>query len=117
MRVSGPASLDATLDWHDASWALTSGRQQVSTGQITVWTSDPSPSPIEVLVDGVVVGQLTAYRTEPPGCGMQSAGAVTVERRKGVYSLLAREIAGSACWCADEVNVSAEQCYNIELRR
>lgn len=87
----------------------------MSTGQITVWTSDPSPSPIEVLVDGVVVGQLTAYRTEPPVCGTHSAGAVTVTRAPGRIQLSAREVAGSGHWESADVAVSRGRCSTIEL--
>lgn len=88
----------------------------MSTGQITVWTSDPSPSPIEVLVDGVVVGQLTAYRTEPPECGTQSAGAVTVTKAPGHIVLSAREVTGPGRWGSSGVEVSPGQCRTIELR-
>lgn len=89
----------------------------MSTGQITVWTSDPSPSPIEVLVDGVVVGQLMAYRTEPPSPGMHSAGAVTVTRMAGAYVLSAREIGGPGYWEVADVAVSSGRSCTIELGR
>jgi hypothetical protein len=102
-------------DWHDASWVLIRGRLLVSTGQITVWTSDPSPSPIEVLVDGVVVGQLTAYRKARPVCGAHSAGAVSVTRAEGTYVLSAREIAGPGCWEPADVAVVRGRCCTIEL--
>jgi hypothetical protein len=85
-------------------------------GRITVWTSDSSPLPIDVLVDGVMVGRLTAYRSSAPDCGAESAGAVSVSRPPGTYLVSARVVQGQGTWPPMAVAVSAGRCRTVELR-
>jgi hypothetical protein len=85
-------------------------------GRLTVWTSDASPLPIDVLVDGVMVGRLTAYRSSAPNCGAQSAGAITVTRASGTYLVSARVVQGEGKWPEIEVEVAAGWCRTVELR-
>lgn len=88
----------------------------LNVGQLTVWTSDPSPSPIEVIVDGVAVGLLTAYRKSAPVCGSRSAGAVSVSRPPGRVVLSATETEGTGRWPPMAVELHAGRCQTIELR-
>jgi hypothetical protein len=82
-----------------------------TSGQITIWTSDSSPSPIEVSVDGRVVGTLTAYRTSAPSCGVATHnGAITITRAAGTYTLSARETRASGVWPARSFTLEGGGC-------
>jgi hypothetical protein len=83
--------------------------------QTTVWTSDDDRSAIDVLVDGTVVGRLTAYRSVAPTCGTESPGAVTVTRPAGSYIVTAREVSNSGVWQPTTMTVSAGECRMLEL--
>jgi hypothetical protein len=88
-----------------------------STGLLTVWTSDPSPSPIEVSVDGVVIGTLTRYWTSAPTCGSsQDGAALTVSRGVGSHIVSGRETQGTKYWAASSIVVAAGGCSSFALR-
>jgi hypothetical protein len=87
-----------------------------NTGQLTIWTSDDTPSPIEVTIDGAAVGTLTAYRTSAPACGAATgAGAITITRPAGVYVLSARETRAPGQWPARPVTIPAGGCTSFAL--
>src|SRR5688572_17048298 len=77
-----------------------------STAQLTIWTSDPSPSPIEITVDGEIVGTLTAYRNAAPTCGApSSSGVLTISRPGGAHVITARETRDSGYWPATTIQL------------
>jgi hypothetical protein len=87
-----------------------------TTGQVTVWTSDQSPSPIEVSIDGNVVGILTAYRTSPPACGSEtSTGRITVTLPAGAHVISAEETHDDGYWPAKTVQVTGGGCLTFAL--
>lgn len=87
-----------------------------ATAQITIWTSDSSPSPIEVSVDGSVVGTLTLYRTAPPPCGVATTGAaITVTLPIGSHIVSARETRDSGYWPPNTVSLAGGDCFTFAL--
>jgi hypothetical protein len=97
-----------------------SARASTGTGptQITIWTNDSSPSPIQVYVDGRAVGVLTVYRSAPPGCGeasSASAGVITVSVTAGSHTVRAEETRGGGYWGPMTVQVSSGSCRILAL--
>jgi hypothetical protein len=83
---------------------------------LTLWTSDSSPSPIAISVDGTVVGTLTQYRTAAPTCGAPtSGGAISVKVSAGSHVVSARETADTGTWPAKTVSVSSGGCLTYEF--
>lgn len=90
----------------------------VAPGLITIWTSDPSPSPIQVFIDGTSVGVLMAYRYAAPGCGQptnSTAGVITVSVSAGSHTVSAAETRGNGYWSPMSVQVLSGGCYPIVL--
>ena len=86
--------------------------------QITIWTDDSSPSPIQVYIDGRAVGVLTVYRDTPPACGAPSsagAGVVTVLVTPGSHAVRAEETRGDGYWGPMTVQMSSGSCRIIAL--
>lgn len=84
--------------------------------QLTIWTSDPSPSPIAVVVNGQTHGTLTYYRTSAPPCGDRTAGAsITVELNPGQHVLTAFETQGDGTWGPTTISLGTGQCLTHEL--
>jgi hypothetical protein len=89
-----------------------------TTGQITFWTSDSSPSYIDVALDGGSIGILSAYRVSAPTCGASStAGTLTVTVAPGGHTMYARETSASGTWGPSTINVKAGGCVTFELTR
>ena len=86
-------------------------------GRVTFWRSDPSPSPIQVMLSGQVLGLLTAHRTSAPGCGgPSSTDAITVERPAGTYSMYAYETMANGYWGPRDITIQEGGCLLFELR-
>lgn len=84
--------------------------------QLTIWTSDPSPSPIAVVVNGQTLGTLTHYRTSAPPCGDRTAGAsITVDLNPGQHAISAFETQGDGTWGPSTVSLATGQCRTYEL--
>jgi hypothetical protein len=86
------------------------------TARITFWTSDPSPSPIAVSMNGAQVGVLTAYYVSAPACGTQTgSGTITVSAAPGTHTVSARETQANGTWGPSSVTLAAGQCRLYEL--
>lgn len=86
------------------------------TTQLTIWTSDPSPSSIGVVVDGRSLGTLTHYRSMAPSCGDRTPGAtITVDLAAGEHVISAFEMTGSGEWGPSVVRLVGGTCLTYEL--
>ena len=87
-----------------------------STATLTIWTSDSSPSPIAVSVDGNPVGVLTEYRFSSPTCGAgAAAGALSVNVTPGTHVIRAYETQANGTWGPSSVTLSGGGCMTYEL--
>jgi hypothetical protein len=92
------------------------GPTEATTGLLTVWTSDSSPSPIEVTVDGVAIGTLTKYWSSAPACGSSQSGAtLTITTSAGSHIVSAEETRGTKYWPATTVRVTGGGCLSFAL--
>jgi hypothetical protein len=79
--------------------------------RITFWTSDSSPSPIAVTVNGQRVGTLTMWRTGAPACGAPTTGGtLTVDVPAGTHAVAGYETEGAGVWTARNVTLQAGGC-------
>ena len=92
------------------------GSREPTTGVLTVWTSDSSPSPIEVSVDGVAIGTLTKYWSSAPACGSSQSGAtLSITTSAGSHTVSAEETRGTKYWPATTVRVTGGGCLSFAL--
>lgn len=88
-----------------------------ATGTVTFWTSDPSPSPIAVRLNGNTVGTLTMYRTSAPACGAGAAdGALSVSVAAGSHVVSAFETEDSGTWPPTNITVRGGECMTFHFR-
>lgn len=88
-----------------------------SGAQLTIWTSDPAPSPISVAVNGQTLGTLTFFRSTAPRCGDFIPGeAITIDVTPGRHVISAFETQSTGTWGPSTVSLSAGQCLTYELR-
>lgn len=102
----------------DLAKALTSPTDSTATtATLTIWTSDSSPSPIAVSVDGQAVGILNYYRSSAPACGAgASAGAISVSLASGAHVVRAFETQAGGTWGPATVDLNAGGCMTYELQ-
>ena len=88
-----------------------------SNATLTLWTSDPAPSFITVLVDGTQVGTLTQYRYSTPDCGAASSGAtITLTLQAGQHTISAYETSSTGTWGPAQVNIGSGKCLTYEFQ-
>jgi hypothetical protein len=82
--------------------------------QIVFW-SDFSGPPIQVTVEGNVIGTITTFSSSStPDCG--SSGNITKTYSPGTYSYSARETSSpSRTWSGSFVIVEVQECYRFAL--
>ena len=118
-RLAGALAAALAIGACDAAEDILSsidGPPPARTTQLTVWTSDPAPSPITVVVNGQTLGTLTRFRTVAPPCGDRTAGAaITVDLDPGQHVISAFETQASGTWGPATVSLAAGQCLTYEL--
>ena len=84
---------------------------------LTLWTSDASPYSISAMVDGSVVGTLSAYRTSAPTCGAaNSNGVITIKVSAGTHVVTGKEINSTGVWNAHSMTIAANDCKTFEYQ-
>jgi hypothetical protein len=114
---SDPGATDPSVNEPPTNNSPPNSPPTVQTGRLMVWTSDQSPSPIAVVVDGQAVGTLTRYWTSAPACGEYTTGAaITLTLSAGSHVVAAYETQADGTWPASTVQVPAGGCLTYHLR-
>ena len=114
---SDPGATGPTVDGPPTNNPPPSNPPSAQSGRLMVWTSDPSPSPIAVVVNGQAVGTLTRYWTSAPACGEYATGAaITLTLSAGPHVVAAYETQADGSWPASTVQVPAGGCLTYHLR-